>query len=316
MASIDLSVAVPIYNEEGNLPRLYERLDDALSAMGINYEIIFVNDGSQDQSFSIIQDLAEEDEHVKYIDFSRNFGHQTAIFAGMDQSRGEAVVVMDGDLQDPPELIPELYGKFREGYQVVYAQRRKRQGESFFKRYTAKWFYRLLQRLTSFHIPLDTGDFRLVHQKVVETVRQMPERDKFLRGQIAWVGFHQTHVLFDRAERHAGETKYTFWKMVRLAMDAITSFSDFPLRFATFTGFFFSFVAFFMMGWALYAKFLTDQVVKGWTSIMISVLFIGGIQLIVLGIMGEYMSRISSNVRRRPVYVIHRTNIPQEKQDE
>lgn len=306
---MDLSIIIPIYNEEANINYLYQRLKPILQQMGVAYELIFVNDGSIDKSLVLIKALAGADPKLKYIDFSRNFGHQIAITAGLENSSGKAVVFIDADLQDPPELIPQLFSKWQEGYQVVYAKRRSRKGEGYMKRMTAKMFYRLLSRITTVYIPIDTGDFRIVDRKVINILKQMPEQHKFLRGQISWIGFNQTYIEYDRNERKAGKTNYTYKKMFSLAIDGITSFSNFPLRFATYTGFFVSAIAFFLIIYALYGRFILKSNQPGWTSLMLSVLFIGGIQLLCIGIIGEYISRMSSNVRNRPLYVIKESNI-------
>jgi dolichol-phosphate mannosyltransferase len=224
-----ISVIIPIYNEEKNIFNLYDRLTGVMQQIGEAYEFVFVNDGSRDNSIALIKTLAQRDAKVKFINFSRNFGHQIAVSAGLDNTQGKAVVIIDADLQDPPELIIELYKKMQEGYEVVYARRRKRVGESYMKLLTAKYFYRTLARITSVEIPVDTGDFRIMSDKIVQVLRNMPERNKFLRGQISWAGFRQTFVEYDRAERAEGETGYTYRKMIRFALDGITSFSDFPL---------------------------------------------------------------------------------------
>jgi glycosyltransferase involved in cell wall biosynthesis len=304
----DLSIVIPIYNEEGNIPVLFERLNGVVSKLNIITEFLFVNDGSRDKSMDLIKELAAKNSNVKYIDFSRNFGHQVAVTAGLDHCTGKAVVIIDADLQDPPELIIDLYNKWKEGYEVVYAKRRARQGESFLKKYTAKMFYRILKKITSINIPVDTGDFRLVDRKIVDVLKQMPEQQKFLRGQISWIGFRQTFVEYDRDARYAGKTGYTYKKMIRFALDGITSFSNLPLKFATFTGFVVSGITFIMILYALYSRFISKNYVPGWTSLMLAVLFIGGVQLISIGIIGEYISRLSSNVRQRPLYIINEKN--------
>ena len=306
---IDLSIVVPVYNEEKNIPILYERLKKAANAISSNHELIFVNDGSKDGSFFELMKLAEKDDHVFYLNFSRNFGHQIAVTAGLDYSKGDAVVIIDGDLQDPPELIPELYAKHKEGYEVVYAQRIKRKGESWFKKMTAKWFYRILRKMTHINIPVDTGDFRLIDRQVVECLKQMPEQNKFLRGQIAWIGFRQTAVHFERQERIHGKTNYPFSKMLKLALDGITSFSDKPLAFVTRAGLFISMLSFLIILYAIFSHFVLDRTVSGWTSLIISSMFIGGIQLFSIGIIGEYINRINKNVLNRPLYIIGKTNI-------
>ncbi|WP_303309534.1 glycosyltransferase family 2 protein [Hymenobacter sp. BT730] len=307
---MDLSVIIPIYNEEATLLALYNRLCNVLAPMGLSsYELIFVNDGSADRSLSLIRELAAHDPHVRYADFSRNFGHQIAVSAGLDLSHGAVVVIIDADLQDPPELIPALYAKLREGYEVVYAKRRSRQGESVAKKFTAKLFYRLLARITNISIPVDTGDFRIVSRKVVDALRQMPEQNKFIRGQISWIGYRQTYVEYDRAERAGGETGYTYRKMLRLALDGITGFSDVPLKMASVSGFLVSGVAFLVMLYTLYARFITRDYEPGWASLMVSILFLGGVQLITVGIIGEYIARLLANVRQRPLYIISDTNV-------
>lgn len=307
---MDLSIIIPIYNEEGNIETLFNRLAAAVTQLLLNeVEYIFVNDGSKDRSMAMIKSLAERNSKVKYINLSRNFGHQIAVSAGLDHCKGEAVVIIDADLQDPPELISQLYNKLREGNEVVYAKRRSRQGEGFLKKFTARLFYRILRSLTSIHIPVDTGDFRIIDKKIVEALKQMPEQQKFLRGQISWIGFNQTFVEYDREERHAGKTGYTYKKMVRLALDGITSFSNFPLKFATIAGFVVSGISFFMILYALYSRFITRDYQPGWASLMLAVLFIGGIQLIGIGIIGEYISRMSTNIRNRPLYITRDTNI-------
>ena len=305
----DISIIVPIYNEEKNIPILYERLKNAANAVSSNHELIFVNDGSVDASFFELMKLAENDEHVFYIHFSRNFGHQIAVTAGLDYSKGEAVVIIDGDLQDPPELIPQLYAKYKEGYEVVYAQRIRRKGESWFKKKSAKWFYKILRKMTNIEIPLDTGDFRLIDRKIVEYLKRMPEQSKFLRGQIAWIGFKQTAVHFERQERIYGKTNYSFSKMLKLALDGITGFSDRPLAFVTKAGLFISLFSFLIILYAIFSHFILAQTIRGWTSLIICCMFIGGIQLISIGIIGEYISRMNKNILNRPLYIVGKTNI-------
>ncbi|CAN5604108.1 glycosyltransferase family 2 protein [soil metagenome] len=305
-----LSIIIPIYNEEGNIPSLFERLNQAVLQLNVECEFVFVNDGSRDGSIKLIKNLAEKHSAVRYIDFARNFGHQVAVTAGLDHCSGKVAVIIDADLQDPPELIPDLYKKWEEGFEVVYAKRRSREGETKLKKLTAKMFYRILKKITSINIPVDTGDFRLIDRKIIEVLKKMPEQQKFLRGQISWIGFRQTYIEYDRDSRHAGKTGYTFKKMIRLALDGITSFSNLPLKFATFAGFMVSGIAFIMILYALYSRFISKDYVPGWTSLMLAVLFIGGVQLICIGIIGEYISRLSSNIRNRPLYIMNETNIP------
>ena len=305
---IDLSVIIPIYNEEMNLVPMNNRIISALSPLGIQYEIVYVNDGSKDNSLPIIIGLSEENASVKYIDFSRNFGHQIAISAGLEHAVGERIVIMDGDGQDPPELIPALLTKSKEGFEVVYAKRKKRKGESFIKKLTAKLFYRFLANITQIEIPLDTGDFRLIHRKVQKVLLNMPEQHKYLRGQIAWIGFNSTFVEYDREERMGGNTKFTYSKMMRFATDGISGFSNWPLKVATMLGFAVSGIAFILIIYSLYQKFFGYTEV-GWTSLHISVLFLGGVQLLGIGILGEYLGRVSENVKNRPTYIVKNSNI-------
>lgn len=306
---VDLSVIIPVFNEGENVHYLFNRLKSVVADMGVSHEFLFINDGSRDNSLFLIRQLAKENSSVKYIDFSRNFGHQLAVTAGMDRAAGNAIVIIDADLQDPPELIADLYKKYKAGFEVVYAKRKSRTGENFMKKFTAKMFYRVLAKITSVNIPVDTGDFRLVDRKIVEVLKQMPEQQKYLRGQIPWIGFNQTFIEYNRDERKAGKSGYTYRKMFRFALDGITSFSTVPLKFATASGFIVSFISFLMIIYALYSRFISKNYVPGWTSIMLAVLFIGGVQLICIGIIGEYISRMSANVRNRPLYVVRESNI-------
>jgi len=311
--SIELSVVVPVFNEEAIIPELFRRLKESVSKVTEDFELIFINDGSKDYTLEKLVDLTKLDDRVKFINFSRNFGHQLAVAAGLDHCEGKAIVIIDGDLQDPPELIPELYERYKEGFKVVYAKRKSREGETFFKKITAKMFYRTLAKLTSIEIPLDTGDYRLIDREVVEYLKQMPEKNKFYRGQIAWIGFKPSFVEFNRDERTVGETGYTFKKMFSFAMDGITAFSDSPLKFASTLGFLVSGFSFLVILYALYSNFILNETISGWTSLIISFMFIGGVQLLALGIMGEYISRIITNVRNRPLYVIDGTNVKRGK---
>ena len=309
LKSPEISIVVPLYNEEKNIRLMYDRLVSSILKITSNFEIIYVNDGSNDNSFLELVKLSNEDERVKYINFSRNFGHQIAVTAGLDYSKGAAVVIIDGDLQDPPEVIPEMYAKHKEGFEVVYGQRLKRKGDNFFKKITAKYFYRILKKITSINIPLDTGDFRLIDRKIVNDLKNMPEQNKFLRGQIAWLGYRQTSVFFERDERKFGETGYPFSKMLKFALDGITGFSDVPLQFVTKTGIFISFISFLVILYAIFSHFILERTITGWTSLIISSMFIGGVQLISVGIIGEYISRINKNVQNRPLYIVSETNI-------
>lgn len=310
---MDISVIIPVYNEEDNVQHLYQRLSSVMQDLKVSYELIFINDGSRDNSLALIKLLAKKYSEVKFIDFSRNFGHQVAVTAGLDKTKGNAVVIIDADLQDPPELIGEMYEKWKEGYEVVYAKRKTREGESFLKLWTAKVFYRILGKLTSISIPVDTGDFRLIDKKIVEVLREMPEKNKFLRGQISWIGFNQTFVSYERQKRQSGETGYTYRKMLHFALDGITAFSDVPLKIVTYFGFIVSIFSFLVAIYALYSKFILEDYVQGWTSLIITILFLGGIQMIAIGIIGEYLSRMNHNIRNRPLYIIRESNIENEK---
>lgn len=306
---MEISAIVPSYNEEKNVPLIYERLTKVLSQINPNYEIIFINDYSKDNTLSVIKTIAQEDSHVKYISFSRNFGHQIAVSAGLDMCKGKAVVIIDGDLQDPPELILEMYKKYQEGYKVVYAKRKTREGETWFKKATAKLFYRFLAAMTSIEIPVDVGDFRLIDQVIVNHLRNMPEKSKYIRGQISWIGYKQTFVEYHRDARLYGKTNYPLKKMLRLAFDGITAFSDKPLKMASAIGIISAILSLLAIVYALISHFIFDSAVSGWTSLIISVLFIGGVQLITIGIIGEYIARINNDVRNRPLYIIEEENI-------
>ncbi len=304
-----LSVVIPVFNEEENILPIYNRLRLVVNKLNIDYEFIFVNDGSSDGSQHKLVELSNKDAHSKYIQLSRNFGHQVAVSAGLDFCKGDKIVLIDADGQDPPEVIEKLYLKSLEGYDVVYAKRLQRKGESRLKKFTARLFYRILNRITQIPIPMDTGDFRIMNKRVVEQLRRMPERHKFLRGQVAWVGFTQTSIDYQRDARVAGNSGYNYRKMIRLAIDAITSFSNFPLKLATLSGFLFAFIGFILICYTLYSRFIIERYEPGWASQMITIIFIGGIQLIGIGIIGEYISRISDNVKKRPLYIIDKTNI-------
>ena len=306
---MDISVIIPVYNEEANIPTLFERMKAVMEQITTDFELVFINDGSRDRSMALIKALAKDHPFVKYIDFSRNFGHQIAVSAGLDKCNGDAVVIIDADLQDPPELIIDMYKKMKEGYEVVYAKRGKRKGESLFKLWTAKMFYRVLSAITSINIPVDTGDFRIMDRKIVDLLKEMPEKNKFIRGQISWIGYEQTFIEYERQERLAGETGYPIRKMLRLALDGITAFSDLPLKIVTYFGFLVSGIAFLVMLYALYARFISQDYEPGWTSLIISVLFIGGIQMIAIGIIGEYLSRMNNNIRNRPLYIVKDSNL-------
>ncbi|MEW6401576.1 MAG: glycosyltransferase family 2 protein [Chloroflexota bacterium] len=301
---ITYSIIAPIYNEIENLPELYRRVKEVMDSSGEPWELVLVDDGSTDGSTDRIRALAEKDKHVRPVIFARNFGHQVAITAGWDYARGDAVVIIDADLQDPPEVILELAKKWREGYEVVYAVRVEREGETWFKTFTASMFYRLIKWITDVNIPVDTGDFRLMDRKVVNVLKKMRERHRFPRGMSAWVGFKQIGVDYKRAARVAGETKYPFRKMFKLAINAITSFSYFPLQVATFFGFFSAGIAIIAIPFVIYMRASGSQAFFGQATTLLAVLFLGGVQLISLGILGEYIGRLYDEAKGRPLYIV------------
>jgi dolichol-phosphate mannosyltransferase len=299
-----LSVVVPCKNEESVLQETHARLVGVLKQLGMRYEILYVDDGSTDSTFNLLQGLQRSDASVRVVKLSRNFGHQVAITAGLEHMSGDAVVLIDADLQDPPEVIPEMVERWQQGYDVAFGQRTQREGETAFKLWTAKAFYRLINRLASVNIAVDTGDFRLMSRKVADALLQMPERDRFLRGMVSWLGFRQVAVPYRRAPRHGGETKFSFWKMVYFAVDGIVSFSAVPLKVATLVGFSTSLVALLLILYALFFRLFTKNWVPGWATVFIAVLFVGGVQLISLGIIGEYIGRIYGEIKRRPLYLV------------
>jgi glycosyltransferase involved in cell wall biosynthesis len=300
-----LSVVVPCYDEEEVIEETLRRLKIFCSELqNLDAELIFVDDGSRDRTRELLKRFRAEDLRIKIISLARNFGHQIAVTAGIDAAKGDAVVLIDADLQDPPEVIHEMITKWREGYDVVYGRRAERPGESSFKVVTAQGFYRLLNRLSDVPIPLDTGDFRLMSRRVVETLRAMPERDRFVRGMVSWVGFKQTAVSYRRAERFAGVSKYPLKKMVRFATDGILSFSSKPLQVSAALGMVSASFALLVIFYALFLRFFTNIWVEGWTALMIAVLFLGGVQLISVGILGEYVGRIYNELKGRPLYVV------------
>ncbi|MDD5563550.1 MAG: glycosyltransferase family 2 protein [Thermoanaerobaculaceae bacterium] len=304
--SVELSVVVPIYDEQESVPELYRRLTEVLGAAVASYEVVMVDDGSHDRTWELIKELAARDAHVKGLSFSRNFGHQMAFTAGLDHVDGEAVVIMDGDLQDPPELIPELVARWREGYDVVYAVRAKRHGETAFKLLTAAAFYRLLRVVTNVEIPVDTGDFRLMSRKAVAAFRRFSEHHRFTRGMVSWLGFRQVGVPYARPARHAGETKYPLRKMLRLASDGITSFSYLPLQLATWAGVAVAGPAAAAFVAALVAKAAGSLLPWAWIAFA-GLAFLGGLQLIAIGLLGEYVGRVFDDVRGRPLYLVGET---------
>ncbi|MFC3800330.1 glycosyltransferase family 2 protein [Cohnella sp. GCM10012308] len=303
-AVVTLSVVVPMYNEEEVIETTYGKLTEVLEATGESYELVFVNDGSRDRTAAIVRGICARDARVKLLDFARNFGHQIAVTAGMDHASGRAVVLIDADLQDPPALIPQMLALWREGYDVVYGKRISRQGETWFKKTTAKWFYRTLAAMTSVNIPVDTGDFRLMDRKVCDALSGMRERSRFIRGMVAWAGYRQIGLEYAREERFAGETKYPLRKMVRLSLDAITSFSTKPLKLAGILGFLLSAAGFIYLIVVICQRIFTDTTTAGWTSLIVISLFFHGITLSLLGVLGEYIGRIYEESKRRPLYLV------------
>ena len=297
------SVVIPVFNEEENLESLHRRLSRVLENLCQEYEIIFVDDGSKDNSLKIMRKLRVTDPGVKIISFSRNFGHQIAITAGIDYASGSAVIVMDADLQDPPEVIPKLVEKWREGCDTVYAIRESRK-DPILKRAIAFVFYRLFRRMSDVDVPMDAGDFRLMSRRVVDILKTMPERNRYLRGLASWVGFSQARIRYARDERYAGQRKYSLWQSARLAFDGVTSFSHFPLRLAIYLGLVVSLAGFLYSATIIILALVFDRVVPGWTTLMAAVLFLGGVQLIVVGVIGAYIGRIYVEVQQRPLYLI------------
>ena len=311
-----LTVVIPIFNEEAVIPELARRLREVIQVWNTqieSWEVVFVNDGSKDKSFEQLKLLAAEEPRFKVISFSRNFGHQMAITAGLDRAEGEAVVIMDADLQDPPEVVSEMIARWHEGFDVVYGVRTKRVGETLFKRASAAIFYRVLRAmLGGISIPADAGDFRLIGRPVVLAMRALRERHRFVRGMVAWIGFRQTKVFYERPARFAGETKYPLRKMIRFAVDGITSFSIIPVRLATYLGAFTGILAVLIGTWAMVQKLRGAPTVEGWTTIMMLIALSSSAQLLVMGVLGEYVGRIYDEVKRRPLYTVaERINLPQ-----
>jgi len=299
-----LSIVVPVYNEQEVIDETFRRLSSVFKEFFMRVEYIFVNDGSKDNTYFILKEIASKNPEVRVINFARNFGHQIAITAGMDYAKGDAIVIIDADLQDPPEVILEMVNKWKEGYDVVYGKRLQRDGETFFKKFTAKVFYRFLDSMTDVKLPVDVGDFRLIDRKVCDAMKCLPERSRYVRGLVSWVGFRQTSVDYHREKRFAGQTKYPLRKMLKLAGDGIFSFSYKPLKLATFIGMLVSAFSFIYLIVVLIQKFVKNDVVSGWASSIAVTLFLNGVMLIVIGIMGEYVGRIYEEVKARPLYII------------
>lgn len=299
-----LSVVVPCFNEEEVIAMTHKMLSETLRSLVPDYEIIFVDDGSRDRTLEILSDIASEDPHCKVLSFARNFGHASAVSAGLDYCTGNAVVLIDADLQDPPEVIGDMLAKWVGGADVVYGVRTEREGETWFKERTAKLFYRLINRMSDTHIPLDTGDFRLMDRRVINVLRLMPEQDRFIRGMVSWIGFRQVPVEYRRRARAAGTTKYPFRKMVRFAVTGVLSFSSAPLRVATWAGFFAALVALGGIGYGIASKVIFRTAVPGWAATFVAVMFVSGVQLICTGIIGEYLARVYMQIKGRPLYVI------------
>jgi dolichol-phosphate mannosyltransferase len=305
-----LSIVIPLLNEEQSITELYDRLKNVCNNLSVDVEIILVDDGSSDGTANIIRELAKQDPTISYISFTRNFGHQVAIHAGLEISKGDFTIIMDGDLQDPPELIPALLStQETSGAEVVLARRKSRKNESALKKGMAAMFYRTLNKLSNIDIPIDTGDFRIISSKVVKDLVQMKEPNKFIRGQVAWLGYQTAYIEFDRDGRESGSSHYTSLKMIKLALDGLTGFSNFPLKFATISGMSISTLSFFLIFYVLISKYIFHAAISGWASIMVAVLFIGGIQLLSVGIIGEYISRINDSVRDRPKYIVKESKL-------
>jgi glycosyltransferase involved in cell wall biosynthesis len=299
-----ISVVVPVFNEIDVIDTCYRRLTDVMQGMeGFGYELVFVDDGSKDDTHARLMEFHRQDPHLKIIKFSRNFGHQIAVTAGIDEAAGDAIVVIDADLQDPPEVIPQMVARWQQGYDVVYGIRKRRVGEGRLKLITAAAFYRLLRRFTNIEIPVDVGDFRLMSARAAAELRKLREKDRFVRGLVSWIGFRQTGIPYERDSRLAGETKYPFSKMFKFALDGITSFSNLPLKLASWLGYLASFLAFIYL-LSVFVQRAMGYTVEGWATIMVAMLFLGGVQLICIGIIGEYIGRIFNEIKARPMYVV------------
>ncbi len=302
--AVDLSIVIPIYNEQDNLNTLFERLTTVLEPLPLTYELVCVNDGSKDQSLTALIAHHQRNPAIKVVNLSRNFGKEIALSAGIDYATGAAVIPLDADLQDPPELIGILVEKWREGYDVVYATRRSRQGETWLKKFTANAFYQTIDSMSPVYIPPNTGDFRLLDRRVVEALKQMPERNRFMKGMFAWVGFRQIAIPFDRDPRLMGQTTWNYWKLWNFALDGITSFSTLPLKIWTYLGLLISLLALIYAGFLILRTLIFGIDLPGYASLMVTTLFFGGIQLITLGVIGEYLGRVYEEVKARPLYFV------------
>jgi len=311
-----ISVVVPVYNEEGMLEVFYPRISEVLATLDVDYEIMFVNDGSKDRSLEIMTDLAAKDERVSFVNLSRNFGKEAAMSAGIDIAEGDAVIIIDADLQDPPELIPEMVSKWREGYDTVYAKRQRRDKDTALKKWTAISFYKLIGSLSKFEIPQNTGDFRIISRRSVLALRSLPESNRFMKGLFSWIGYKQIAVGYDREEREAGETKFNYWKLWNFALDGITGFTTLPLKLASYVGGLLALCSFFYGLLIILKTLIYSDPVPGYPSIMVMILFLGGIQLMFLGILGEYMGRMFDESKKRPLYLldqVHHSSVASNK---
>ncbi|MEL3970803.1 glycosyltransferase family 2 protein [Rossellomorea oryzaecorticis] len=304
-----ITILIPAYNEEDVLEQLYERLNTVMSrADKYDFEILFINDGSKDRTLEIIKEMRKTDPRVSFVDLSRNFGKETAMSAGFDYARGDAVIILDADLQDPPELIPEMINYWEDGYDDVYAKRRTREGESWFKKWSSAKFYKTLQKSTRIPLQADTGDFRLLDRRCIEALKTIRETQRYTKGMFSWIGYNKKEILFDRNPRAAGETKWNYWKLAELALEGITSFTTFPLRISTFFGVFVSLSAFIYMIWIIFKTLYFGESVAGYPSMMVIILFLGGVQLLTIGIIGEYLGRVFNETKNRPLYFVDEYN--------
>ena len=301
-----LSIIIPAYNEEEVLEEFYRRIVGVVSKIGLPYELVFVNDGSKDRTLQLLTDLSQQDEHLVIIDLSRNFGKEIAVSAGIDFCRGDAVVIIDADLQDPPELIPELIEQWRLGYDNVYARRISREGESKLKKLTAFLFYRSIRGMTHIDIPADTGDFRLLSRRAIDALKQLPERNRFMKGLYAWIGFSAIAVDYHRDSRYAGKTKWNYWKLWNFALEGITSFTEVPLKLASYVGGLMAFLSFLYGAYIIIKTFILGNDVPGYPSLIVTILFLGGIQLVFIGVLGEYLGRAFAEIKQRPLYFVNK----------